>query len=168
MELIQRKFASVGFLLFAIVGFSFLEQIALAQTVNINIEITTDGCCCQAPPCPCPSPSPPSPPPPSPPSPSPPPPSPPPPKPSPPPPPPAELVCEGGDSYTYTTFSEETDCGLCDAECIKECSQSGTSVAKKSCSPGEDPSSLFCQCCCKATSTSASSASARGSLLLLL
>ncbi|KAI3839898.1 hypothetical protein MKX03_025163 [Papaver bracteatum] len=138
---------------------------ALAQTININIEITTDGCCCQAPPCPCPSPSPspppqPSPPPPSPPSPSPPPPSP------PSPPPPAELVCEDGDSYTYTSFSEETNCDLCDAECIKECSQSSTSVAKKSCSPGEDPDSLFCQCCCKATSTPASSAFARGSLLL--
>ncbi|KAI3833956.1 hypothetical protein MKX03_035421 [Papaver bracteatum] len=103
-------------------------------TININIEITQDGCCdCQAPPPtpPSPSPAPPTPP-------ASPPPSPPPPTPSPPPPPPA------------VEMSDETDCNLCDAECASECSRSRADVVNKSCLKKED-SSLFCQCCCKTT-----------------
>ncbi|RZC91569.1 hypothetical protein C5167_027628 [Papaver somniferum] len=187
MEFIQRNFASVGVLLFAIVGVSLLQQMAAQhhhygspdpsqcsaigstgeactnkQTVNINIKITYDGCCgCQAPPGPCPSP--PSPPPP--PSPS---PSPPPPSPSPPPPPPAVFVCEEGvDSYSDNYMSDETDCNLCEDDCATTCSRSGTPVINQSCSKEENPSALFCKCCCKGPSTpSSSSVSALGSLLL--
>ncbi|KAI3984504.1 hypothetical protein MKX01_033997 [Papaver californicum] len=202
MELTQRNSASVGFFLFAIVGFSVLLQMAVAQhrpvevydhhygspdlsqcsgtgttenactnkqTVNINIEITYDGCCCQAPSCPCPSP--PSPPPS--PSPSPPPPSPPPPSPSPsppppppPPPPPAVFICEDGDSYSDNYMPDETDCNLCEADCASICSRSGTPVLNQSCLKEEDPSALFCKCCCKGTSTPPLSASAFGSVLL--
>ncbi|KAI3937402.1 hypothetical protein MKW92_051018 [Papaver armeniacum] len=119
------------------------------QTININIEITQDGCCnCQAPPpsppCPAPPTPPPSPPPPSP------TPSPPPPTPSLPPPPPAVFICEDGNSYSDNEMSGETDCNLCDADCTSECSRLGTDVVHKSCLKKED-SSLFCQCCCKAT-----------------
>ncbi|MCL7043151.1 hypothetical protein MKW94_024374 [Papaver nudicaule] len=175
MEFTQRNFASVGFLLLAILGISLLQEMASAHTVNINIEITTDGCCCQAPSCPCPSPptpapSPPPPPPsPSPPppvpTPSPPPPSPPPPTPSPPPPPPAEFICEDGvDIYSDNYMSGETDCNLCDEDCASECLRSGTSVVNKSCL--KDIDSLSCKCCCKGTSTPTTLASALGSLLL--
>ncbi|MCL7049282.1 hypothetical protein MKW94_014898 [Papaver nudicaule] len=173
MEFTQRNFASVGFLLLAVLGISLLQEMASAHTVNINIEITTDGCCCQAPSCPCPSPPTPSPsppPPPPPPSPSPPPPvptpSPPPPSPpSPPPPPPAEFICEDGvDIYSDNFMSGETDCNLCDEDCASECSRSGTSVVNKSCL--KDIDSLSCKCCCKGTSTPTTLASALGSLLL--